>query len=472
MNIDRAKPLDGTDYEAALRLLDDELDATRFDELDRQASEDPAKAELLFTLAAQRWAISELLARSTRLDELTQVETQAIRHYDGKRVVGRGLRWAAVVAIAASLLAVLMVATRDRNPATPLQQSSATAGSIVALHGTGSTQTGQTLIEGMDVPTGMLRIDAGFVDLITSRGVHLSLRGPGVYELTDGMRATVQTGALAASVPEYATGFTVAAGNIRVVDLGTEFSVERGPDGRVRVDVFTGRVQATEFDPAGRVMNTHLIAAAHARIFSGDAETASTEAPARNRPPIKPQPLVAGDPGLSDGSRPTDTIVFNPAAFSSYSDQDAMHDQPSQLQMTDGGQTVTLIGNAWKALPLEYDVTVDTVLEFECRITRAGELIGIGLDDDNNHATGKLFALAGRETELPYFDYSPWSASTDGWCHVRLRLDAEAPRHVRQLVLFADDDRSGEAEASFRNIRIYRDHAPGAGRYSILEPTE
>jgi hypothetical protein len=170
-------------------------------------------------------------------------------------------------------------------------------------------------------------------------------------------------------------------------------------------------------------------------------------------------PLTAGDPGISDGERPVDTIVINPAAMQSYSDQDGLHDQPSRAEVSDGGRTVRLTGNAWKAIPLRYDIDADTVIEFECRVVSAGELIGIGLDDDNRYHTGALFGLAGRENHLPYFDYSHWAQPADDWRHVRIRVGGKTPVRARQLVLFADDDQHGAAEASFRNIRLYRDTA-------------
>lgn len=459
MSENHPMPIHPADYEAALLALEGELNDEQFEALNRRAAKDPALAELMFTLAEQRWAVSEAMARSMRLGELDDVQTHASPPPAPiARPGGRIMRWAAMVAIAASIGAVAMMMTtgRDHDAATP-DRELAMAGSIVALHGAGSTQRGQTLVEGSDVPAGTLHIESGFVEMITSRGVHLTLRGPGEYELVDGLHASVRSGAMAASVPHYVTGYTVAAGHVRIVDLGTEFSVQRGADGRVRVDVFTGSVEATEFDASGRPVTTHLIAAAAARIFGVDASVASIEATVLDAPPIAPRPLAIGDPGISDRQRPIDTIVINPAALASYSDQDGLHDQPTRAAVSDGGRTVMLTGNAWKALPLSYDVGPDTVLEFECRIANAGELIGIGLDDDNQYSTGTLFALSGRENQLPYFDYSQWTPPTDGWRHVRLRLGDKTPAHARQLVLFADDDQSGAAEASFRNIRLYRE---------------
>jgi hypothetical protein len=99
--------------------------------------------------------------------------------------------------------------------------------------------------EGDAVHAGTLRWEQGLVRLELDAGVLLTLEGPAEIELVDLMHARLPRGRLTVYVPPRAVGYTVAAGDLSVTDLGADFGLERDAKGAVRLAVFRGEVEAT-----------------------------------------------------------------------------------------------------------------------------------------------------------------------------------------------------------------------------------
>ncbi len=66
-----------------------------------------------------------------------------------------------------------------------------------------------------------------------------------------------------------------------------------------------------------------------------------------------------------------------------------------QVALYEGG--LYLQGNRWQATQGYYNVTANTVLEFEFATNNIGEIHGIGLDDDNRVTQSRIFSLAGTQ---------------------------------------------------------------------------
>ena len=169
--------------------------------------------------------------------------------------------------------------------------------------------------------------------------------------------------------------------------------------------------------------------------------------------------------------------------LTSYSNQDS---RGATVTVSPDGRAVTIGGNSWKKLPLSHRVTADTVVEFEFRADGPrGEILGIGLDDDNDHDDGKrTFKVAGSQGWAGGIDATA-AAGEDaggGWRRYRLKygeLDPYfEPFDAQYLGLAADHDggsaTAGWASASFRNVRVHDDGDPaapppptGGGTFSI-----
>ncbi|MCC6882613.1 MAG: hypothetical protein IT576_10715 [Verrucomicrobiales bacterium] len=97
--------------------------------------------------------------------------------------------------------------------------------------------------EGVTLEPGTLHLESGFVQLEFFSGATLILEGPAKLELVNAQRVVCRSGRLRASVPETAHGFTVVGPDFQAVDLGTEFALSVGSDGRSEVHVVEGEVR-------------------------------------------------------------------------------------------------------------------------------------------------------------------------------------------------------------------------------------
>lgn len=151
----------------------------------------------------------------------------------------------ASVAFAALAAAVLIAATVavtvfSRSHSAP---SPAVAPPVVAtIVRTDSVRwSSSPLHEGQELRPGYIAIDAGEVEVLFADGSLVTLSGRSELELTAASAGHLSLGALTAtSLP----GFTISAPHgVRVVDMGTRFSVQVGAAGEATVGVWEGSVR-------------------------------------------------------------------------------------------------------------------------------------------------------------------------------------------------------------------------------------
>ena len=110
------------------------------------------------------------------------------------------------------------------------------------LHG--SLSDGSELRKGMEFPARRFELRTGLVEFRAPSGTVLLLQGPADFEILDGMRGRLYSGNVVVRMPKGRSGFVVETPEMRVIDLGTEFGVGVGVDGKSRVQVFDGKVRA------------------------------------------------------------------------------------------------------------------------------------------------------------------------------------------------------------------------------------
>lgn len=265
-------------------------------------------------------------------------------------------------------------------------------------------------------------------------------------------------------------------------------------------------------EPAGRKVNRKLIAIAAGLVVlavmaslpfiltgSGGTEnaggTGDTPGP-RGAPAAGNGPAGAADSGTDtagDGGTTAGTAVKNydlsadafslnedaPAAVSedflvvwingkaetlkmrSYTEQD----EQGTVTFLDGGTAVRMKGNTWKRFPIDCTIEKNTVLAFTLDAPNAGEIIGIGLDEDGDHRNSRrMFKLAGPQ-RLPddqigdYANYEPGS----GEKHFKIPIGTYYRGNMIHLLLEADDDRKrggAKADATFGGICLYDGNQP------------
>ena len=115
---------------------------------------------------------------------------------------------------------------------------------------------------GTDLPTGVLKLDAGTAQIMFKSGAVVDLVGPAELRLDGVNQAHLSHGALRAYVPQQARGFTVNTDQgLQLVDLGTEFILWTDGAERCKMQVLSGQVMV--FETAGaqerfnKVINAH-----------------------------------------------------------------------------------------------------------------------------------------------------------------------------------------------------------------------
>ena len=147
---------------------------------------------------------------------------------------------AAVLLITCSLALVVGTAPRAAPVATIAVATLRSGTSAVWSDGHPPTAVGSDRIIGTK-----LDLRAGLAAIALASGAELVIEGPTVIELTGPNQARLLLGRASAHVPPRASGFTLVAEGITVVDRGTAFGIDQGVDSCAQLHVFAGAVEAT-----------------------------------------------------------------------------------------------------------------------------------------------------------------------------------------------------------------------------------
>ncbi|ABG39607.1 hypothetical protein Patl_1081 [Paraglaciecola sp. T6c] len=142
-------------------------------------------------------------------------------------------------------------------------------------------------------------------------------------------------------------------------------------------------------------------------------------------------------------------INFNDTAIKSFDTQDEAGD----YIINDTGATLTLLGNTWKSVQGEYEITPQTTLTFELKNNGAGEIVGIAFENDNQLTSSRLYKFSGTQQ---------WSNNAYKYTNVgdfqtiTLPIGQMSTGEIDRLVFVLDDDNpTGTlAEVSFKNVKF------------------
>ncbi len=148
-------------------------------------------------------------------------------------------------------------------------------------------------------------------------------------------------------------------------------------------------------------------------------------------------------------AQPIDFTSYPPTSYGGDQDQSAT----GSVTVEDGGATLHLVGNRWQKIEYPYQVTPNTVLEFDFSSPNEGEVHGIGLDDDDRVTSGYIFELYGTQRwgRQSFKDY-PGS----GVKHYVIPVGQFYQGPMRYLFFVNDHDVSNPtAESYFSNVRLH-----------------
>ena len=136
-------------------------------------------------------------------------------------------------------------------------------------------------MEGDVLAAGRFRFASGRAVLSMLTGVVLDVEGPADVELISSDKVVCRRGRIRARVPSGAEGFLVLGPGAAVVDLGTEFGLNVGADGKMQGRVFKGRLEAALLSAEGTPQRSYFLDAAGAdatKAFEVDSRSGRIDA--------------------------------------------------------------------------------------------------------------------------------------------------------------------------------------------------
>lgn len=143
--------------------------------------------------------------------------------------------------------------------------------------------------------------------------------------------------------------------------------------------------------------------------------------------------------------------VSRSESIQSFSSQDR---GPGTTELSTNGDSISLYGNVWKRVRIDYDLTSDSILEFDFTGINEGEVHGIGFETDNFPSSSTVIKLWGTE-QYGITDLASYSGNSVQRFRIPIgeRLLA---RHYQWLTLIGDHDRlPRDSAATFSTIKLY-----------------
>ena len=147
-----------------------------------------------------------------------------------------------------------------------------------------------------------------------------------------------------------------------------------------------------------------------------------------------------------------DWIDFDDYAVTTY---DAIQDGIGLVTKEDEGKTLHLVGDLWKKINYPYAVSENTVIEFDFRSTREGDIHAIGMDNDLSHEPPRMLQVYGTE-EYGVSDFDNYDISAPTWRHYRIPIGQYYTGMMNYLFFVTDHDIAGpDAESYFSHVEVY-----------------
>jgi hypothetical protein len=183
----------------------------------------------------------------------------------GRKSIARSLAWsvaAAVLLVAAFMYQVLPTAEApERGAEVAWLQKQVGTRFAYGIDGT------RQIVEGTRLPQGLYELEAGVVEVGFPSGAVLTIEAPAAFRLESDEHVALESGKLAAHVPEEARGFKIDTPGGLVIDLGTEFAIEARRKQESEVHVFRGEVQINlRGSKVAKAAPLHLTAGEAAKI--------------------------------------------------------------------------------------------------------------------------------------------------------------------------------------------------------------
>lgn len=126
-----------------------------------------------------------------------------------------------------------------------------------------------------------------------------------------------------------------------------------------------------------------------------------------------------------------------------------------KASVQDQGATLQVTGNAWKQIKFPYQVTPNTILEFDFRSSNQAEIHAIGFDSDADGSSEFGFQLYGTQ-EWGHAEFKNYASTAPQWKHYRIPVGEFYTGSFDRLFFVNDHDISRPTgESYYANIKVY-----------------
>ena len=154
---------------------------------------------------------------------------------------------------------------------------------------------------------------------------------------------------------------------------------------------------------------------------------------------------------ITNGSTPPppacDSLDFNDFAINGFSNQDSA----GNFSIVNGGNGISMQNNTWKFITLNYNVTANTVIEFDFSSTSQGEIHGVGFEDDNSLTSSRYFKVHGTQN-YGVTNFDNYSGGTTSYV---IPVGNFYTGTMDRLVFINDNDAGSGNNSIFSNVKIY-----------------
>ncbi|MFO6422800.1 hypothetical protein ACK8OT_05265, partial [Motilimonas sp. KMU-193] len=159
-------------------------------------------------------------------------------------------------------------------------------------------------------------------------------------------------------------------------------------------------------------------------------------------------------------------INFANVSLAPHSNQDEA--KTGNVEILDNGNSFRMIGNRWMTIPMNYAVTINTIVEFDLTVNVPGEVQGIGFDNDMNASSQWTFNLAGSQAWGHRNFVKPLPGETK---HYQINAGQYFQSDFSYLLLIGDDDANKQSDVTFSNLRLV-EKGNNAPLYYQVEATD
>jgi len=151
--------------------------------------------------------------------------------------------------------------------------------------------------------------------------------------------------------------------------------------------------------------------------------------------------------GNPDPDPTCEALNFNNFQVTPFSNQDAAGDS----SVGSGGTALTLTNNTWKYIPLAYNVTPNTVIEFGFSSSNQGEIHAVGFEDDNELTSTRYFKVHGTQN----YGVTNFDNYSGGTTTYKIPVGSFYTGNMDRLVFINDNDGGSGNNSTFSNVKIY-----------------